>query len=314
MASRELRFGGIPRYVAKPDLTHEEMIQLASDDTNRAIQDLTGESMKDLVNPVSSNPQASGLIVHLLAGPDFQRVGKKFASEMVERQILVQFQGSEREAWTAFAGAVRDFKGFATLVGSRSEIWWHSALQTGGDYVLEELLNKSSKRGKYRKGEPQKATFPTSEARYSAKQKLTDIESLWDGLQPPAAPHGGLYYHFLKGNVPAIDSIWVIKGVHGQRIFDPEDVGKKSPPPAYVCATQMTIGSKESLSDAGMATFLNLADKVKGARVEFIFVTDPKLGKDKLHYVKVDARPNLRQWLLAIPADRIFKVDRREDV
>jgi len=302
---RSIRFGNIPRYIAQVNRSHLEMIMLAENTTYRVIQQLSGPTMVQVVTPTSAVPQVSGRIIHLEAASDFMRASKRFASEMIERQILVHFQRSQRHAWSLFAESVRDVNGFSQMVGVRSEIWWHSALQAGGVFTLEQLYNKTSRsNASYRKCPLRSFTFPGSAARYSAKQNLSDIANLWD-LQASESAFAGLYFHFLKGNVPAIDSIWVLDGAKVKDVFDP---GGKSAPPVYVCGVQTTLSERDTLNLEGMDTFLNLVMNLAppGARAELIFVTDESLLKD-LHYVLVKEHPDLRQWLLKVPSDRLFQ-------
>jgi hypothetical protein len=302
---RSIRFGNIPRYIAQVSRSHLEMIKLAERATQEVIQQLSGPTMAQVVNPMSAVPQVSGRIIHLVATDDFERATKRFGSEMIERQILVHFHRSQRHAWSLFAESVRDVNGFSQMLGVRSEIWWHSALQAGGVFTLERLFTKTPRlNATYRKGPSRSLTFPESAARYSAKQNLSDITNLWD-LQASESEYVGLYFHFLKGNVPAIDSIWVLDGATGKEMFDP---GDESAPPIYVCGVQMTLSEKHALNLNGIETFLNLVTNLAppGARAEILFVTDESLAKD-LHYILVREYPDLRQWLMKVPSDRIFQ-------
>jgi len=302
---RSIRFGNIPRYIAQVNRSHLEMIMLAENATHEVIQQLSGPTMVQVVTPTSAVPQVSGRIIHLEAASDFMRASKRFASEMIERQILVHFQRSQRHAWSVFAESVRDVNGFSQMVGVRSEIWWHSALQAGGVFTLEQLYNKTSRlNSSYRKGPLRSITSPESAARYSAKQNLSDITNLWD-LQESESAFAGLYFNFLKGNAPPIDSIWVLDGAKGKDIFDP---GSESAPPVYVCGVQMTLSERHTLNLRGVDTFVNLVTKLAppGARAEILFVTDESVLKN-LHYVLVKEHPDLRQWLLKVPPDRLFQ-------
>ena len=69
----------------------------------------------------------------------------------------------------------------------------------------------------------------------------------------------------------------------------------------------MTLSEKHKLNLNGIETFLNLiADLAPaGARAEIIFATDESLQKD-FHYMLVKEHPDLRQWLMKIPPDRLF--------
>jgi hypothetical protein len=302
---RYVRFGGIPRYIAAVNRSHAEMVELSEQSTQAAIQQLSGPMMTLAVNPWSALPQVSGRIIHLVPSADFKRATKTFGSEMIERQILIQFHRDQRHTWSLFAESVRCVNGFAQMVGVRSEIWWHSALQAGGMFTLEQLFNKTSRlNATYHKGPLRSVAFPESVARYSAKQKLSDITSLWD-LQACESAYSGLYFHFLKGNVPAFDSIWVLDGAKGKNIFDPE---AGSAPPVYVCGVQMTLSENHALNLKGVETFLDLVARLAppGARAEILFATDASLTKD-FHYVLVHEHPGLRQWLMKIPSDRVFQ-------
>ena len=90
----------------------------------------------------------------------------------------------------------------------------------GEEFGLERLHNKTTRfDSSYSRGHKSEILFPESDARYSAKQNLGDITSLWD--LTPNSGYDGLYFHFLKGNVPPIASVWILDGAKAQGIFDP---------------------------------------------------------------------------------------------
>ena len=120
---RELRFGSIPRYIAQVKHDHSQMLAIGDNETKNIIKALSSTKMYEITNPMSVNPDISGRIIHIeVVNDQLDSFRKRFASEMIERQILVHFHRSERHSWSAFAACVRDVKGFAAMVGVQSEI------------------------------------------------------------------------------------------------------------------------------------------------------------------------------------------------
>ena len=305
VALREGRFGPIPRYIANALHDHATMMFVSAQETDAAIKKLTGSDMAQVLNPQSSTPQISGRVVHMVVYAKFRFSRNKFASEMVQRQILVGFHRASKLEWNTFASSIRDFAVFKSAVGVQSEIWWHSALQSGGNFRLQKLTDKTGifntrARG-YNRGPVQSVTLPESSARYSAKQDLSDIASLWDLDSSTESDYGGLYFNFIMPDVPALDSIWVLRGCDTTwSIFGGGDSG----PPFYVCGVQMTVSKKHKLNSQGVQTLLNLANKLQGAQVEIIFVTNESLNPD-FTYVPIEGL-HLNQWLLTVPVERFF--------
>ena len=53
LAIRYLRFGGIPRYIARVDMSHEEMVEIAASVAEATLVRLQSSIMKELLDPLA---------------------------------------------------------------------------------------------------------------------------------------------------------------------------------------------------------------------------------------------------------------------
>ena len=245
---RYLRFGGIPRYIARANMPHQKMIDIAEQQTKETIMKLSGEQMKEMLYPFSNNPQQSGRIIHITTEEDFKYKGKKFATEMIEREILVHYHRRERQELRTLITSASDITGFSSSIGHFSELWWHVSMQEGGEFNLVQLKDKPARNSRdsmYGRGPSRTVTIPKTASRYSAKQNLSDINTLWDLRKNEK----GIYVHFLKGNVPVIDSICVLDGATGEKIF-----GTQSPIPIISTASTTTSAAASTTTSAAASS------------------------------------------------------------
>jgi hypothetical protein len=136
-----------------------------------------------MLDPFNTNPQFSGRIVHLEATSNFKLAGKRFATEMIERQILVRYWRRERQELLTLMKSASGISVFSQSLGHLNELWWHVAMQEGGPVQLVRLKDKPARNAsntKYESGSIRKVNIPTTASRYSAKQNLGVIKSLWD--------------------------------------------------------------------------------------------------------------------------------------
>ena len=91
-------------------MSHERMMASCTEETDAAVAKLT-QDMAQVINPQSSNPDLSSRIVHMVADQAFKHVANNFASEMIERQILVRFHRGELRHWSLFAESVKGIDG-----------------------------------------------------------------------------------------------------------------------------------------------------------------------------------------------------------
>jgi hypothetical protein len=324
-------FGGVPRWIAKPNASHDEMVSIALQKTGKAIASVSRLTLVDMFNPRSSQPDVSGLLIHLkVVDEGFTETKKKFASAMVEVELYLQFYNAGRMDLRYFLTAARDIEGFKQAAGKLHEPSWHAVLQHGAEVELEELFNRTSDRGKYPpNSKKQKIKLPSTASRYSARQNLDDVSDL-----RPSKSELGTYLHFLASNVPSVDALSVVPMATATRIFGSTSSttpipgasasgpfaavktrkrtseGSASSAKADWCmiAYQHAISVKDKLHSGGVTTVMNLSERVCGstpASVQFVFVTTPTRAA-QYHFVEVEAEPrfrNVRQWLLTVPDD-----------
>lgn len=338
---RVLRFGGIPRFVARSDCDHSEMVSLSEHAINELLIRLECPiSMVDVLNPFHLNPFCSGRIVHLLTTAKFDLAGKRFATEIIERQILARYWRRSQQALQTLMSSTSNICGFSSTTGRLNELWWHVALQEGGQIKRIQLKAKPSRDAsclEYVKGPLRNAIIPSTASRYSAKQNLADVKSLWDLEEDEQ----GIYVHFLKGNVPLVNSISILDGQTGKKVFGFESPIPDPPPnasaestispaaeggrrrfsapshvpasstsatsmisgtnatPPCVLLNQVTTNSENSFSWASFVELVELVRKLcpSGTSLHFCWVTSETIAKDFRFVFPPGADPSLMKLI-----------------
>jgi len=115
------RFGGVPRWVAAADADHAQMMDRASKQLAIALSTLTSEKIADALNTDSASPDISGMLVHLLPNPNFTLATKRFASDMIEKEIIYRCYSSERANVARMLTVCSGFTSYSQTVGHMSE-------------------------------------------------------------------------------------------------------------------------------------------------------------------------------------------------
>jgi hypothetical protein len=327
---RFLLFGGVPRWIVKPNISHDEMVFTALQKTKNAISRVSSATLKEMFDPRSSQPDVSGLLIHLkVVNAEFTETKKKFASAMVELELYRRGYDTGRAELRHFLSAARDIEGFKQAAGNLYESSWHVILQHGAEVELEELFDRSNGRGPYPpNSKKQKITLPSTSSRYSARQNLDDVRDLL-----PKENELGTYLHILATNVPSVDAITVVpmsvagtifgsttsnvgSGASGssralkRRKHAAESMPLSTKAEWCMIAYQHAISVKDKLNVEGCTNVMNLSERACGPSpscVHFVFVTTPSRAA-QYHFVKVEAEPRfkkVRQWLLTVSDDLI---------
>ena len=309
------RFGPIPRYVAKANTSHEEMLETAQDVLTTALNKINPAGIREALNPDSTSPEVSGVLVHLSSNADFRFSQKKFASDMIEKEIMYRCFAERREDLVQMLAACNSIASFSQTVGNLSERVWCSVLRRGGSYSLQELLPPASKKrgAKPRRGVKRAITLPLMGTRYSARQKLSDVGA---NDLVPSADEAGVFLSFLKGNVPNVDALCCVPASKGHEIF-----GTTSSPTdgMTVLALQMTINKEHKLNGHGLLLVLDTAARACGPgtpSVHYVVVTNEEHGDD-FHWTKPSVEDDqlfkVRQWVLVVEKEALSAVTERAD-
>jgi len=339
-------FGGVPRRIAKPGVSHDAMMEFALGETKKAIASTSDTTLVDLFNPRSNDPDASSCLIHMKADEDFKNTGKKFASAMVEVELNLRFYDAEKASLRRFLAAAKDIDGFKQTAGTLFESWWHVALQQGADVLVEEMFDRKGNRGKYPvNSTARKVKLPQTASRYSARQKLDDVIDLL-----PRSGEVGTYLRFLVSNVPSTDSLSVVDAKTADSLFGADSTmistttmaavpqimtatSKLRKRGAPVTGTQTTttktksawcmiayqhaISSKDHLNAEGITRVMDLSESTCGptpACVHFVIVTTASRAS-QYHFINVEAEKrfaHVRQWLFILSDESLARLTTSE--
>jgi hypothetical protein len=253
LAGRVKRFGPIPRWVARAR-PHAVMVAAASLTLKDALALLGGADFQAALNPNSSSPELSGMLVHVVPNNlDFSFSHKQFASSSVEREVMCKMYKHHRQELRVMLAASSDLRSFSQLVGDISENAWCVALQSGGTFELHELFATPSARGghTYSNGAKRTVTLPPTAGRYSYTQNLTDVRDLM-----PVGDEQGTFLTFDKPNVPTVDCVLCFHENTGDAIFGAGSTAQGAfgtamgTPPAATAATTTSSSSSTSVAAA----------------------------------------------------------------
>jgi hypothetical protein len=336
---RFVYFGGVPRWIARPDTSHDRMMRLGMYKTHNAIASVSSATLPEMFNPRSTDPSASGLLIHIKVDDNFGNAGKKFASAMVEVELNRRFYDAEKTALRVFLAAAKDIEGFKQTAGILFESWWHVVLQRGVEVQLQEMFDRKSIKEEYPPNSaPRNIELPQTASRYSARQNLDDVHNL---LPDKATGELGTYLRFLVPNVPSVDALSVVDLTIADSIFgadstlmtrEEEEVASrrkkrkgnssvgteaqtttKTKAPWCMIAYRHAISGKEKLSPEGITRVMDLSMHACGdvpASVHFVVVTTASHA-DQYHLFKVEAEKRftqVRQWLLILPDDWLVRL------
>ena len=217
LAYRVEQFGGNPQIVARSNCTHDQMVSLATRMIREVINRLQIDGLNYILDPLVSTDASK--LVHIVPTPSFKFERIQFASEMILQEVLLHFRiKSLGQTSRILKTALYEVVEYASSCQHLNNSWCHAIMQYGGSFGIAPVETKSLRNRPnvwYILDKVCETIIPSTSSRYSFQQNLSDLESLWD-LQEGEQ---GIYVHFPKGSVPFVDSICVVDGETGNKIF-----------------------------------------------------------------------------------------------